>query len=53
VDFLHQFWQVVVPKEDKAPPCKRSSRRLRALTALAEVFPRSGQSAPGEKMRWI
>jgi hypothetical protein len=53
VDFLHQFWPAAVPKEDKAPPRSRSGCRLRTVTVLAEVFPRSGHTVLGKKMRWI
>jgi hypothetical protein len=53
VDFLHQFWRVAVPKEDKAPPRRRSGGRLRAMTVFAGGIFRAAGIGSGEKMRWI
>jgi hypothetical protein len=53
VDFLHQFCAPVVPKEDKAPPRRRSGGRLLGVTVFAEVFSAQRAFDARGEMRWI
>jgi hypothetical protein len=53
VDFLHQFWRLVVSKEDTKPPARRSGRRFASYQGRREAFSARRVIASQAKMRWI
>jgi hypothetical protein len=53
VDFLHQFWRLVVSKEDMKPPASRSGRRFARYQGRRAAFSARRGFASQAKMRWI